>query len=460
MMKEKEEAEEEDKKEPERDWINAFAGKCYICGEQGHIARECPQNKGKGDQQKGKGKGEGPCWTCNGPHMQRDCPQNQNKGKGHGKGYGKSYQKGGKKGYGKGYQYGKGKGLNAMNENYGGDYDYYDYDETSWTEAFCCLKVKEDKGSWETPKKPAKVGEKLEKAEVSIERSMFAVLETREEEMEEDILAQGNQSAIEEPKVNKKPIEKHKVRNRMIRVKRWKKVQGETEESHKKRDGKREKQEAEEKKEKRETEESQKEEKEKGETEESQKEAGRASMHGASCHLKVPTTMSRQNGTTESTENQESKAAKEGVKLIQTRDPGELNTFSQDGIWEEIKYSVDSGATESVTPEDMVKSIPATQGAACKRGVEYEVANGVSIPNEGEKRFTAVTEEGKEKNMVVQVCDVNQGLLSVSKAVAAGNRVVFDGDGRYIENKRSKERTWMRAEGGMYTIKMWVRRPF
>ena len=108
----------------------------------------------------------------------------------------------------------------------------------------------------------------------------------------------------------------------------------------------------------------------------------------------------------------------------------------------------------------MPKSIPTTQGAACKRGVEYEVANGVSIPNEGEKRFTAVTEEGKEKNMVVQVCDVNQGLLSVSKAVAAGNRVVFDEDGSYIENKRSKERTWMKAEGGMYTIKMWVRRPF
>ena len=167
---------------------------------------------------------------------------------------------------------------------------------------------------------------------------------------------------------------------------------------------------------------------------------------------------SRQNGTTESTENQESKAAKEGVKLIQTRDPGELNTFSQDGIWEEIKYSVDSGATESVTPEDMPKSIPTTQGAACKRGVEYEVANGVSIPNEGEKRFTAVTEEGKEKNMVVQVCDVNQGLLSVSKAVAAGNRVVFDGDGSYIENKTSKKIVKIEKVQGGYLLNLWVKK--
>ena len=62
--------------------------------------------------------------------------------------------------------------------------------------------------------------------------------------------------------------------------------------------------------------------------------------------------------------------------------------------------------------------------------------------------------------MTVQVCDVNQGLLSVSKAVAAGNKVVFDSDASYIENKSSGEKTWLKAEGGMYTIKMWVRRPF
>ena len=59
----------------------------------------------------------------------------------------------------------------------------------------------------------------------------------------------------------------------------------------------------------------------------------------------------------------------------------------------------------------------------------YEVASGHQIPNEGEKRFQAVTEEGREKQMTLQVCDVNQGLLSVRKMVDAGNRVVFDKDG-------------------------------
>ena len=62
--------------------------------------------------------------------------------------------------------------------------------------------------------------------------------------------------------------------------------------------------------------------------------------------------------------------------------------------------------------------------------------------------------------MVLQLCDVNHGLLSVSKAVAAGNRVVFDDQNSYIENKASGEKTWLKAEGGMYTLKMWVKRPF
>ena len=78
-----------------------------------------------------------------------------------------------------------------------------------------------------------------------------------------------------------------------------------------------------------------------------------------------------------------------------------------DGRWEEIKFSVDSGATESVCPPDMPASIPTLAGEANRRGVEYEVANGVAIPNEGEKKFLAVAEEVREKSMTVQVCDVN-----------------------------------------------------
>ena len=56
--------------------------------------------------------------------------------------------------------------------------------------------------------------------------------------------------------------------------------------------------------------------------------------------------------------------------------------------------------------------------------MEYEAAHGATIPSGGEQHITAFTEEDKEKHMVDQICEVNQGRLIVSKVVKAGNCVV------------------------------------
>ena len=106
---------------------------------------------------------------------------------------------------------------------------------------------------------------------------------------------------------------------------------------------------------------------------------------------------------------------------------------------------------------DHLESVEAKEGAACRRGVMYEVANGIKIPNLGEKKFEAVTEEGITRGITCQVCEVNKPLLSVSKIVKAGNRVVFDSEGSYIEDRRSREKMWLREQGGMYMLKLWVK---
>ena len=81
------------------------------------------------------------------------------------------------------------------------------------------------------------------------------------------------------------------------------------------------------------------------------------------------------------------------------------------------------------------------------------------IPNEGEKRIMAVTEEGVEKRLILRVCDVNQGLISASKSASSGNRVILDDDGSYVENKSSGQKTWVEKRDGMYIMSLWVRRP-
>ena len=152
---------------------------------------------------------------------------------------------------------------------------------------------------------------------------------------------------------------------------------------------------------------------------------------------------------------------KDKLKILETIEPEGLCHVDVQGGWVEFELAVDSGATETVVSEEMLTMVETKPGAASKRGVEYEVANGVRIPNLGEKKFMAETEDGVVRSITAQVCDVNKALLSVKKVVAAGNRVVFDDGGSYIEDKSTGERMWMIENNGMYMLKLWIpKQPF
>jgi lysophospholipid acyltransferase (LPLAT)-like uncharacterized protein len=148
------------------------------------------------------------------------------------------------------------------------------------------------------------------------------------------------------------------------------------------------------------------------------------------------------------------------LQSLQAIYPGGVNSVIENGEWEQIELAVDSGATETVVGEDMLLSVATTEGESFKRGVEYEVASGTTIPNLGEKCFIAVAEEGQRRKMRAQVCAVNKALLSVSRMVQAGNRVVFEQNGSYVEDLHSGEKMYMYEKGGMYMLKMWVEKGF
>ena len=58
--------------------------------------------------------------------------------------------------------------------------------------------------------------------------------------------------------------------------------------------------------------------------------------------------------------------------------------------------------------------------------------------------------------MTAQVTDVSKALLSVSKLVSKGCRVVFDEDSSFIENKSSGDWVPLEQRNGMYVLGMWV----
>ena len=143
------------------------------------------------------------------------------------------------------------------------------------------------------------------------------------------------------------------------------------------------------------------------------------------------------------------------VGIIREIHIGSTRAVEEVPEWEVLEMAVDSGASATVIGEEMVKAVAAQN---IRPDVKYEVADGSHIPHMGEKKVNAFTECGLSRNLVAQVTEVNKALLSVSKIVGAGNRVVFDDEGSYIEHKTSGE--WMPLEerGGIYVLKMWVPR--
>ena len=76
-------------------------------------------------------------------------------------------------------------------------------------------------------------------------------------------------------------------------------------------------------------------------------------------------------------------------------------------------------------------------------------------------QLEGVTAEGEAQSVVAQVVDVSQGLLSVKKCTKSGNRVVFDSEESYIENKATGKIIWLEEDDNLWSLRMWVKkRPF
>ena len=126
--------------------------------------------------------------------------------------------------------------------------------------------------------------------------------------------------------------------------------------------------------------------------------------------------------------------------------------------WERLELTVDSGAAETICPATSANNVPTKPGDKFRQGVRYTCANGKKLNNLGEKQcLMANGENATQRNLTLQVAEVNRALLSVSRAVDNGNRVVFDEGWSYIEDKRTKERTTLERRGGLYVLEAWVK---
>ena len=62
----------------------------------------------------------------------------------------------------------------------------------------------------------------------------------------------------------------------------------------------------------------------------------------------------------------------EKLDIFKVIEPEGFNEIEAKGEWEEIEMAVDSGATETVLGEGDLESIELKEGAASRRGTEYD----------------------------------------------------------------------------------------
>ena len=116
------------------------------------------------------------------------------------------------------------------------------------------------------------------------------------------------------------------------------------------------------------------------------------------------------------------------------------------------RITVDSGAAESVWPEDLMPEVQTKPSIGSQTGVTYIAANGNKMPNLGEKKVHFKTKDGLNSSIVFQVTKVKKPLAVVSKITEKGNWVCFGPNEAYIQNVATGKRTELELHNGTYSL--------
>ena len=118
---------------------------------------------------------------------------------------------------------------------------------------------------------------------------------------------------------------------------------------------------------------------------------------------------------------------------------------------------MDSGVCVTVMPKGMCTGISVLENSLSREGAEYEVANGQSIPNLGERRCEFMTVgSDTAKRITFQVADVHKPLLWITACADMGFGCFFGMEGGMLRDRHTQEVIPLDRKGTLYTMKMWM----
>ena len=119
---------------------------------------------------------------------------------------------------------------------------------------------------------------------------------------------------------------------------------------------------------------------------------------------------------------------------------------------------MDSGACDIVMPAHICADIRIDPSDPTIHCAIFEVANGASILNMGERRCDMMTEgSGVPKKITFQVADVHKPLLSITRLADNGYVCALGGKGGYLEDTVTGERVPLYRKNNLYVMKAWIR---
>ena len=118
--------------------------------------------------------------------------------------------------------------------------------------------------------------------------------------------------------------------------------------------------------------------------------------------------------------------------------------------------TIDSGAADHVMPLGWLAWILVVASAGSLKGLHYVAASGTRIPNKGQQIVRFLTENGTWAQWVFQVAAINKPLVSVSKLIDDGWRVVFDEEASYLKHKKTGNTINIRRERGVFVVDAFV----
>ena len=119
-------------------------------------------------------------------------------------------------------------------------------------------------------------------------------------------------------------------------------------------------------------------------------------------------------------------------------------------------FTIDSGAADHVMPMGWLTWLVVVASAGSRRGLHYVAASGTRIPNLGQQAVRFLTESGTWTTWTFQVAAINKPLVSVSKLVDDGWKVVFDEEASFIKHKKTGRTIDIKRERGVFVVDVFV----